>query len=356
MQFGTFFIASSPSGHHRRDLGQLLEQVELAEELGYSSAWFAEHHSSYGMIGSPALVMAAAAQRTTTLRLGAAVVVLPFHNPIRVAEDYAMVDNLSDGRLNFGVGRGNQPIEYHMMRCDRDTSREVFWESLDIVQRLWAEHRISHHGTHFQFEDIEVCPRPVQTRIPTWVAAVSPDTYLEVAKRGLPIMTAFAPSDLDDYRTKISTLRAAMNDGDAMQPDPTFPMAINTYIAETPERAREEFKHALFVMHELIPNNPLGPVPSNVQFDYYVKAKADLRTIATDPDTYIDNAIANGSVLCTDPDGAISFLRKYQEEVGLQSFIAPTALGGLDHKLVVKSMRLFAEEVMPAFPEDNTPV
>ena len=107
MKFGIFLIASSPNRDHKRDYDEMLEQAEYAEALGYDSIWVAEHHSAYGSISSPAVLLAAIAQRTKRIRIGSSISVLPFQNPVRTAEEYAMVDVLSGGRLNFGVGRGN---------------------------------------------------------------------------------------------------------------------------------------------------------------------------------------------------------------------------------------------------------
>ena len=362
MKFGMFFIGSSTDvGDNAKALREVLDQIVYAEELGYDAVWFAEHHSSYGMLGSPAVIMAAAAKRTTRIRLGIAVSVLPFHNPVSVAEEYAMVDVLSGGRLDFAVGRGNQALEYHMMQADRDNSKTVFWEALEVIQGLWAsEGDFSYSGQHFNFTNIRCYPRPLQNPVPTWVAAVTQGTFDETARRGYPIMTAGGQTGggMEQVVANQNQARQALIATGANAAEIVLPMAMNTYIAATPQQARDEFRDAMWTQSKLIPVNPFAAATPQVaeasekpDFAAYAKAAAELRTFSNTPDAYIDNAIAKGGILCTDPAGARAQLRTLQETMGLDYFIAPTNLGGLDDARVRESMRLFAEEVMPAFQD-----
>ena len=120
MRFGVFYVLESPDDDYRRAWEEMLEQIEFAEQLGFDSVWLAEHHgSNYGTMPSPQVAAAAVASRTTRMRIGIAVSILPFDNPVRIAEDYAMVDVISNGRLDFGVGRGYQPHEVRML-IDRE--------------------------------------------------------------------------------------------------------------------------------------------------------------------------------------------------------------------------------------------
>src|SRR4051812_38506549 len=215
----------------------MIEQAQYAEQLGFETIWVAEHHSAYGSIPSPAVLLAALAQQTKTIRIGSSISVLPFQNPVRIAEEYAMVDVLSHGRLNFGVGRGNQPNEYKLMRAVQDDSREIFWEALDIILGLWNEGRISYHGKHFNFDDIEIVPRPVQKPVPVWVAALSPETYPMVAERGLQLVTAPLGGTLEQVKERIigaaRVLIAHGRDPESID----FPMNTDVHIAATPQEA-----------------------------------------------------------------------------------------------------------------------
>ena len=349
MRFGLFFIMPSPTGDHTRDLGEMLEQVEYAEELGYDSVWIAEHHSAYGIVGNAAVALAAVAQRTRRIRIGSSVAVLPFQNPVRVAEDYAMVDVLSGGRLNFGAGRGSIWKEYQMMSADRDHSKEIFWEAMDIVLALWNESEpVTYRGAHFQLEDVETVPRPVQRPIPTWVAAVSPDTFPKCAERGLQIMTA-GVGEWDEFCTRTVGAAQTLVAGGADPNTIEFPHTMNCYVAETPERARAEYASAVWTMHELTPYSPFASVPKITKdFEYYKKMNERLLRHETG-ESMLDEALAKKQMMVTDPAGARRQLRELRDAVGLDHFVGATMVGGLDHELVLRSMKLFADEVMPEF-------
>jgi alkanesulfonate monooxygenase SsuD/methylene tetrahydromethanopterin reductase-like flavin-dependent oxidoreductase (luciferase family) len=138
MRFGLILVPAVKDGDPE-PFDKLLEQIEWAEELGYDSVWLTEHHfSDYGRPAVPALAGAAIA-RTRLIRVSTAVVVLPFHDPIRVAEDWATLDHLSKGRVDFGIGRGNQPAEFAGFGIQMDESNERFEEALDIIRRAWTE-------------------------------------------------------------------------------------------------------------------------------------------------------------------------------------------------------------------------
>src|SRR3954469_23111357 len=129
-------------------LQNIVTQVELAEELGWECQWFTEHHFLQygGPIPNPAVIIAAVAARTSRIRLGSAISILPLHHPIQVAEDYAMVDAISRGRLEFGIGRGNTELDYSVYEVDRNESHERLEEAIDLIRKAWHEERFSHHG------------------------------------------------------------------------------------------------------------------------------------------------------------------------------------------------------------------
>ena len=165
MRFGMFYVLESPDGDHRRAYKEMLGQIEYAEELGFDSVWLAEHHgSAYGSMPSPAVAAAAVAAITERLRIGIAVSILPFGNPVRIAEDYAMVDVISNGRLDMGVGRGYQPREFAMLGLadQQQHSRAIFAESLDILIGLWENDTFSYQGEFYQIDNVSLSPRPVQ--------------------------------------------------------------------------------------------------------------------------------------------------------------------------------------------------
>src|SRR5208337_4411471 len=148
MKFGMLHLFENPVGKSEYQI--VKEQFDLmraAEDLGFDSIWPAEHHfTEYGYCASPALSLAAVASVTKRIRLGTGVVVLPFHNPIRVAEELAMLDLMSDGRLDFGVGRGYQPLEFKGFQIDQAKSRGIFNESLEVIMQAWTQERVNFKG------------------------------------------------------------------------------------------------------------------------------------------------------------------------------------------------------------------
>ncbi len=169
----------------------MIEEVRLAERLGYDGAWFAEHRVAGFAFPNPAMMIAACARETARIRLGAAVSLLPLSSPVRVAEDYAMADVLSGGRLEFGVGRGLYKYDYDVANVAMSESRERFDENLAIVRALWSGEPVSCHGRWTTLEGHAIGPRPVQQPAPIWVAAIrTEETYRWAGANGFNILTA----------------------------------------------------------------------------------------------------------------------------------------------------------------------
>ena len=164
-QFGVFSLSQFPDQSKRLEcFDNDLEFFELAETLGYDKAWIAEHlFSTYGVVTSTQVYAAAIAQRTTRLRIGTAVVVVPFNHPLRTASDFALVDTLSHGRLDFGVGRAYQPHEFVGLGVPMEQSREMMTEGLDIVLKSWTEDEITFDGEFWKIpEPAELLPKPIK--------------------------------------------------------------------------------------------------------------------------------------------------------------------------------------------------
>ena len=133
------------------------------KSLGFDSLWVTEHHFRHfgGQMPSPSVILAAASQRTKRMRLGAAVSIIPMHNPLRIAEEFAMVDQLSTGRLNFGAGRGMHPTEYAVFGYDWNDAQKRLPEALDIIVRAWSGAEFEWQGEHYQFPKLRVYPQAV---------------------------------------------------------------------------------------------------------------------------------------------------------------------------------------------------
>jgi alkanesulfonate monooxygenase SsuD/methylene tetrahydromethanopterin reductase-like flavin-dependent oxidoreductase (luciferase family) len=193
MKFGIFVF-----GDNHPDLGrsnqkyfeEILTMAEWAEELGFDSFWLGEHHLYwYGTCVSPPMIIAALGQRTRRIRLGPAVAVPPFHNPLILAEEYALADNLCGGRLEFALGSGFSPVEFQTFSMTMEEAKERFWEATEIILQAWTRDQFSHRGRYYHFEDVSLYMKPLQKPLPpVWLAASSEETLIKAAELGLPIM------------------------------------------------------------------------------------------------------------------------------------------------------------------------
>ena len=191
MRFGFFDQLPCASGFtERQRYKDIMAQIDLGDELGFDTVWLGELHfgRAFSILADPLMVLAAAAQRTTRIRLGTAVVLLPLHHPVKIAEEAAIADILSDGRLELGCGRGTAPLHYEGYAIPQEESRERFEEALDFILQAWTKDSFSYEGKHFRAHDLSVVPRPVQSpHPPVRIAANSPDTFPFSGRRKLPI-------------------------------------------------------------------------------------------------------------------------------------------------------------------------
>jgi alkanesulfonate monooxygenase SsuD/methylene tetrahydromethanopterin reductase-like flavin-dependent oxidoreductase (luciferase family) len=167
-----------------------LERIEIMDQTGYDAVWLAEHHfSSFSVCPSVHMVGTLAAARTRRLRIGTAVSLAPFYHPLRLAEEVALLDLLSGGRVNWGAGRGFARVEFTAFAVPPEESASRFRETVEIVLRAWTDERLNFVGQHFRFEDVEVLPKPTQLpHPPVWMAASSESAIEWAASRGLSIL------------------------------------------------------------------------------------------------------------------------------------------------------------------------
>jgi len=194
----------------------VLAQIELAEELGFECFWFTEHHfvEYGGPVPNSAVMMASAAARTSKIHLGSAISILPLHHPIQVAEDYAMVDVVSGGRLEFGMGLGNNPIDYQVYGVPHEERRERFEEAKDVIVAAWSNERFSHHGKFWDFEDVSLFPRPIQRpHPPLWVAGANPESVGAAGRNGYNIMTVAHPFPAAQQLPGVAAWREGLKEG-----------------------------------------------------------------------------------------------------------------------------------------------
>jgi alkanesulfonate monooxygenase SsuD/methylene tetrahydromethanopterin reductase-like flavin-dependent oxidoreductase (luciferase family) len=243
MKFGIFVF-----GDNHPELGrsnqeyyeEVLTMAEWAEELGFESFWLGEHHLYwYGTVVSPPMIIAAIAQRTKKIRLGPAVAVPSFHNPLVLAEEYALADNLCGGRLEFALGSGFSPVEFRTFGMTMEEAKERFWEATDVILKAWTEEEFSHKGKYYEYDHATLYVRPLQKPTPPlWLAASSDDTLIKAGQLGWPMMgIPFARSNnLGDVKTKNDLyLNSYSKSGHKGQP--VIMVAIHVYLHQSEEDA-----------------------------------------------------------------------------------------------------------------------
>src|SRR5262247_2682297 len=252
MRFGTYYFFQAPPHLTHADVVQReMTQMVWTEELGFDSIWLTEHHFiDYGLSVSPSVLAAAAAMRTRRVRIGLAAAILPFHDPIRLAEELALVDILSGGRLDVGVGRGNRPVEFEGLRVPQIENRERFDETLAIMVKAWTEERFSFDGRHFQIPEVRVIPKPLQRpHPPLYVVCVSADTIEATALRGLPMLNSILRGPVDQLASQRDTYvtacrKAGRSDAEIATLLSHWGVSRHVYVAPTDAEALAQARDA----------------------------------------------------------------------------------------------------------------
>ena len=243
MKFGLFHSVQLPNpSEQERYYREALEQVLHAERLGYNSVWFTEHHfTRHGIVSATMSVLAYLAGLTETIRLGTAVTVLPFHNPVQLAEQTATVDVLSNGRLDLGVGRGYQWGEFHRMNIPMDEANRRFEESMDVLTRAWtSDDPFDHRGEFWSFNDMTVHPKPVQRpHPPVYVAASGADSVARVVRNDWNLLIGQGETS-GQVAKQIEFYQDAIAEKEAEYSRERVVVARAMYAASTTEEARRE--------------------------------------------------------------------------------------------------------------------
>ena len=333
MRFGFFDqLPCAGDSSERERYHDLIAQIELGDALGFDTVWLGELHFSraFSILADPLMVLAAAAQRTTRIRLGTAVTLLPLHNPVKIAEQAAVTDILSDGRLEFGVGRGTAPVHYVGYDIPQEESRERFEEALDFIGKAWTEPTFSYQGKYYRAHELTVVPKPVQTpHPPVRIAANSPDTFPLAARRRLPIFATPLINPPDKLKEGLAVYRAALAPGMRGDSALAFPVHVTTSRAQ----ARQDCEAGLRL-------RPLGGADIK-SFEAWRQVLARMERV-----TYAD--FDREMAVFGDPDYCVERIHALQREYGMDEFICYFNQGGLmEHAMVRDSMTRFMKEVAP---------
>lgn len=353
MRFGWLTLALSPTPEEdAMRIDQQIEQVCVAESLGFGDVWLTEHYFTGESVYNDALLFASAlTQRTTRIRIGFAVIQMPFHHPIRLAVQLALLDNLSNGRIDVGLGKGSVYNEYeflgHGLRSDDNRARMT--EAIEILERAWRESPLVYEGRYFNLRVPQLRPKPVQQPgPPIWRSVISPGSFTECGRLGVPILTARLP--VDRIRDRWQLYEAGLVEGGHDDRTRTRLLAQaalwrNVYVAGSDAQAEDEISalllrtraHMMHVRHEYNPADfHIDPVMLNPWTDPAVGESEALAFV-----------LATGTLF-----GSPSRVKEQVAELretGVQHLLCQTGFGDMSNEQNLLSMRRFGEQVMPAF-------
>lgn len=321
------------------------EHIQYGEERGFSSAWLAEHHfSRYGLAPSQLMLATKIATQTKSIRLGTAVLVPPLHHPIQLAEEIAMFDQLSGGRLDIGFGRGSAAYEYGGYSVDQGESQARFQESIRIIEGLLTTPDFSYDGRFYQLRNVNLVPPPAQKPCPPiHIAATRTPATLEfVASTGYPIIVGVV-LDLEDALDLCRRYVTMSAEAGRNVPIARIPFFRYVYVAESEEEARRDVRSSMEWTLDMIQWR--GSFRSGGS-EVYQRLDDFRRTRTTLPPSF-EHVMERRAFFGT-PDSVAARIREVQNE-GVEFFGCTFAIGNLNQKKILRSMELFANEVMPRF-------
>jgi alkanesulfonate monooxygenase SsuD/methylene tetrahydromethanopterin reductase-like flavin-dependent oxidoreductase (luciferase family) len=348
VEFGIFHEFERPSEvSEAQAFEDGFHMVDAAEQWGLDAVWLAELHFSprRAVLSAPLTVATAIAARTSRIKIGTAVQVLPLCHPLRLAEEAATVDHVSHGRLIFGVGRSGFARTYEHYGVPYAESRDRFAETLEIVRRAWTQDSFSFEGDHFQFHDVSVVPKPYQKpHPPIRVAATSPDTFPANGTQGHAIFAAVRLGTLSELVPNIAAYRAAYTAAGHPGTGQVF-LRIPVYVADTAARAYEEPQASIMQFYRQLGEQL--EASASVAGARAIEQR-DVRGRRLQALTF--DEVLRDKVIVGTPEMVTERLKSISDELGLDGILAELNSGGLTPREgVMKSLRLLCQEVMPAF-------
>ncbi|HEY2531357.1 MAG TPA: LLM class flavin-dependent oxidoreductase [Xanthobacteraceae bacterium] len=348
MKFGYFTLSDNHYESNTRSSNQFVADISAeavyADKLGMHSAWIGEHHfNSLGVLSCPDLVLSYVAANTTRIRLAPAVTVLPLHHPIRVAEQWATLDLLSGGRVDFAAGRGYDQREYAPFHVSFEDNQGIFEEGLYLVRKLWqSDERISHYGKYYSFDDVRITPKPIQRPLPTYVGSFSRSS-IELAARlscGL-IVAPFAAAMSFGGLKQVADLYHETCAKHGQKPGRLM-CSYFTHFADN--KAQEDAQRARQVRYYrecVIPAFPSDPQTAPPSYRYFIDIVDRLHKVR--PEDLTENSVLLGS-----STRIVETLKKV-EAAGFSEVILYFNVGLKPHNQVKDEMARFMAEVAPAF-------
>jgi alkanesulfonate monooxygenase SsuD/methylene tetrahydromethanopterin reductase-like flavin-dependent oxidoreductase (luciferase family) len=353
MDIGLMVDGDYREGQTQREaIDAVLTMADLTETLGFDGIWLAERHFSppggaalISSIGSAPLLLATAiATRTSRLRIGTAVLLLPLGHPVRLAEEVATLDHLSHGRLDLGIGRSSFPRAYDGYNIPYEESRLRFRECLDIMRLAWTQPRFSYAGAFYSCQNLEVLPKPYQQpHPPLHQAAATHETFAAAGTMGLSLLVALIGTPISELATVIGTFQAAWHAG-GHPGQGQVRLRLPIYVAETEHHAMTDPQPGVMPYYERLRQ---GYLRSPQRFE---SAERTMRAAQLSTLTY-EEILRERAVFGT-PKQVATRLRTLRQALGLSGIIIESNIGGgIRPDLVARSMHLFAQEVAPCLRE-----
>ena len=348
MKFSLFTEIQCPPGTSPDvRLNEFLEQAELADRLGFYGFWIAEIHCQpwFSLLSAPYVVLGATAQRTHRLRLGVAVNTLPVHHPVHLAEQAAMLDLISKGRMDFAAGGGHPHSRaYECFGADHKSTHDVMAEGLEIIRRAWSEETLNFNGKFFQIPEVVVNPKPVQRPLPPFYMATSSLEGVEVGARLginvlLPIHTRMPEQVVEFANAYWGGLKEQGHDPATRELGLLIPMHLAPTTAEAKARSEAGIMSYFKTIADM-----------RVDYTEWLTRRGDelparLKTAA--------GAIVNFETICArhavvgDSKATVQALKELSQKTGATHFLTWHNIGSVPHAVVKESMEQFAREVMP---------
>ena len=344
MDFGLFLEFS---GHEDEDESKVFQRgfdiIDEAESLGIDSVWLPEYHFiPVSVLSSPIAVASSIAARTKNMRIGFGVYLLPLANPIRVAEEVATLDHISNGRVEFGIGRGTFPEHHDAFNSPFPESRTRFDEYLEIIVKAWTEEEVTFNGDHYNCQNIRVKPKPMQRpHPPIRVGVTSAETFKIIGQLGYPIFVnpsrRFALSDLSPYIEEyLKSWKEAGHPGDG-----EVGLRVPIYVSDTEEKAYNEPREsALASITSLAERVAVSASREGTSGDW--QAESDLLSKMTYDDWLRDKVIYGT------PDRVSDRLEQLIEELHLKQIVYEINFGRrIPYELQTNCLRMLADKVLP---------
>lgn len=347
MKFGVMHLFPA-DGDEREVLLKTVDDIAFADELGFDSAWLAEHHfSRYGILGNPLMLGMLLAERTQRITLGTAVLVLPFHDPIRLAEDAALLDQLTSGRVRLGIGRGYQPKEFKGFRKDAADNKELYQETVDILNLAWNEENWSYDGKHYQYEDITIYPRPFTPGGPPLVHACSSrESFRMRGLRGEPVIVSPQFTPLSLMQKNYDNYRSALVEAGHSAAEFDLPYMQQVWCGDDASGLRAASEAALAYYKSVGQIIPGSAEAVEAEKKYYEAVQRNIELLD------LERTLTHGGNFGS-TDQIVDAIGTLGEQLGITHYIGWFRIPALDPGIARASMERFAAEVIPQLRDES---